>query len=89
MNIKKEPVTLYEDNKSAVCLAKNPQFHGRSKHIDIRYHFIRDESKKGTIEVKYCKTEDMVADMLTKALYRLKFENFRDMAGVRDIQTVK
>ena len=82
-------VTLYEDNKSAICLAKNPQFHGRSKHIDIRYHFIRDEIKKGTIEVKYCKTEDMIADMLTKALYRLKFENFRDMAGVRDIQTVK
>ena len=82
-------MTLYEDNQSAICLSKNPQFHGRSKHIDVRYHFIRDETKRGTIQVKYCKTEDMVADMMTKALYGNKFEKFRDMAGVKEMQIVK
>ena len=92
INVEKEPsnpVTLYEDNQSAICLSKNPQFHGRSKHIDVRYHFIRDETKRGTIQVKYCKTEDMVADMMTKALYGNKFEKFRDMAGVKEMQIVK
>ena len=61
----------------------NFMFHGCSKHIDVRYHFIRDETKRGTIQVKYYKMEDMVADMMTKALYGNKFKKFRDMAGVR------
>ena len=88
MNVEKEPstpVTLYEDNQAAICLSKNPQYHGHSKHNDVRYHFIRDETKKGTIEVKYCKTEEMVADMMTKSLYSTKFEKFRYMAGVKEI----
>ena len=46
----------------------------------MRYHFVRDETKMGTIQVKYCKTEGMIADMLTKARYAKKF---RDMAGVK------
>ena len=41
----KEPIVIYEDNQSAICMAKNPQFHGRTKHIEINYHFIRDQVK--------------------------------------------
>uniref|UniRef100_A0A1X7STY0 Reverse transcriptase Ty1/copia-type domain-containing protein n=1 Tax=Amphimedon queenslandica TaxID=400682 RepID=A0A1X7STY0_AMPQE len=52
-----KPVTLYEDNQAAICLSKNPQFHGRSKHIAIKYHFIRDEIQKGTLTVQYCNDE--------------------------------
>ena len=64
-----KPATLYEDNQSAICMTKNPQFHGRCKHIAIKYHFIRDEARKGTINVQYCRTDDMIADMLTKGLH--------------------
>ena len=66
-------------------MTKNPQFHGQSKHTAMRHHFVRDETKRGTIQVKYCPTEDMIADMLTKALYAEKFKKFRDMAGVKEM----
>ena len=66
-------------------MTKNPQFHGRSKHIAIKYHFIRDETKKGIIDVQYCKTDDMIADMLTKGLYAEQFARLRDMAGVKEL----
>ena len=59
LQIEKEvfkPVMIFEDNQSAICMSKNPQFHRQSKHIAVRYHFVRDETKKGTIQVKYCKT---------------------------------
>ena len=77
-----EPTVLYKDNQAAICLSKNPQSHGKSKHIDSRYHFIREQVSKGTIEVKYCPTNDMIADMLTKGLGKEKFHNLRRLAGV-------
>lgn len=76
-------VLLYEDNKSAIDLARNPVFHGRSKHIDIRYHFIRDCVECGQIELKYVKTDDQRADTLTKALPIVKFEKLRSLLGVK------
>ena len=57
MNVKAGPVVLYIDNKSAIDLAKNPVFHGRSKHIDVRYHFIRECVEKGSIIIKHVSTE--------------------------------
>lgn len=66
------PIVIYEDNQSAICIAKNPQSHGRSKHIDIKFHYIREQVQQKTIELKYCKTEDMVADLLTKGERDLK-----------------
>lgn len=50
------PVTLYVDNKSAIDLAKNPVFHGRSKHIDIRYHFIQECVERGEVVIKHIRT---------------------------------
>ena len=82
-----KPVTLYEDNQAAICLSKNPQFHGRSKHIAIKYHFIRDEVQKGSLTVPYCKTEEMAADMMTKGLYSDRFSKLRKMAGVEDLKS--
>ena len=67
-NILKKPVRIYEDNQSAICITKNHQYHGRSKHIDIKFHFTRDQVSSGNVEVVYCKSEEMVADMLTKPL---------------------
>ena len=58
-----DPLRIFEDNQSAICLAKNP--HGRGKHTGIKYHFIREQVGKATVELQYCATEEMVADMLT------------------------
>ena len=73
-----KPAILYEDNQSAICVKKNSQFHGRCKHITIKYHFIRDEAKKGTIDVRYCRTDDMIAAMLTKGLHAERFVKLRE-----------
>ncbi|KAL0463021.1 UNVERIFIED_CONTAM: Retrovirus-related Pol polyprotein from transposon TNT 1-94 [Sesamum latifolium] len=61
------------DNKSAIALAKNPVFHDRSKHIDARFHFIRDCIVNKEIEVEYVKTLNQVADIFTKALKKDRF----------------
>lgn len=76
------PVTINEDNQATIQMSKNPQFHGRAKHIGIKYNFIREQIEKGTVEPIYCRTSDMVADMLTKGLCKEKYAKFRDMAGV-------
>ena len=92
VNLKLEmtaPTVVYEDNQSAICIAKNPQSHGRSKHIDIKYHFIREQVQQKTIEVKYCKTEDMIADLLTKGLGKEKFEKLRSMTGLTELNRYK
>ena len=73
---------LYEDNQSAIAMAKNAQFHGRAKHIAIRYHFVREKMSEGTIELKYCPTEQMLADMLTKGLSQPVFEKLRNETGI-------
>ena len=79
------PVVLYLDNKSAIDLAKNPVFHGRSKHIDIRYHFIRECVKKGEIIVIHIGTDMQKADVLTKALSVIKFEKMCKLLGMKDL----
>ena len=57
-------ILIYEDNQSAICLSKNPQYYGRSKHTDIKYHYIRDQVKDGIINAQYCKTDNMIPDMM-------------------------
>lgn len=69
----KKPLTVWEDNQGCIALAKNPTQHARTKHIDIWHHFIREAIKNNTIELKYCQTEDMTTDMLTKAIPKDQF----------------
>ena len=76
---------IFEDNQSAIRMAKNPQFHGRAKHIGIKFHFIREQVNTGTVELNYCPTEEMVADMLTKSLSRDKLAKMRTMAGLTNM----
>lgn len=80
-----EPTVVYEDNQSAISMTQNPQFHGRTKHVDMRYHFVREKVMDGTIEVKYCRTDRMLADILTKGLSGTAFKTLREMAGVVSI----
>ncbi|KAL0392757.1 UNVERIFIED_CONTAM: Retrovirus-related Pol polyprotein from transposon RE1 [Sesamum radiatum] len=77
-----EPTTIYCDNKSAIAITKNPVQHNRTKHIDIKYHSLREATTRGEIELKYCSTEEQLADIFTKALPRNKFEELRMKIGV-------
>ncbi|WOG92244.1 hypothetical protein DCAR_0311507 [Daucus carota subsp. sativus] len=88
MGVKPGPVTLYIDNRSAVDLARNPVFHGRSKHIDLRYHFIRECVEQGSIVIKHVRTNEQHADILTKALAVTKFEKMRRLLGVKNLEHV-
>ena len=71
------PVKIYEDNQGAIALSKNPVCRQRSKHIDIKYHFVQSAHAEGKISIEYCPTADMVADVLTKPVTKAKFESFK------------
>ncbi|KAL0269596.1 UNVERIFIED_CONTAM: hypothetical protein PYX00_007274 [Menopon gallinae] len=75
----KEPISVYCDNQSAIELSKNPVFHKRSKHIDIAYHYARELVEKGKIELKYLRTDEMIADVFTKPLSKVKHNKFVKM----------
>jgi hypothetical protein len=78
--------TLMVDNQSAISLIKNPVFHERSKHIDLRFHYIRECVEKGQILVEFTSTESQLADILTKPLGRVKFQEMRGRIGVAQIK---
>ena len=78
----KKRTVLYCDNKSAIAIAKNPVSHERSKHISIKYHFIREAQEKGKIHLHHCKIGEHLADIFTKALRREKFCYLREHIGV-------
>jgi hypothetical protein len=69
---------IHEDNQGCIALATNPVVHKRSKHIDIRHHFIREKTECRDIKLEYINTECQLADLLTKALTRARFEMLRD-----------
>ncbi|GKF88761.1 hypothetical protein Tco_0262724 [Tanacetum coccineum] len=81
-----EKVTIQVDNKSAIALMKNPVFHGRSKHIDTKYHFIRECIEREDIQVKFVNGEYQKADILTKALPRIKFLTMRQLIGLKNLR---
>ena len=71
---------LYQDNKSAILLEKNGSLSSsqRTRHINVRYFFIKDKVDQGDIEIIYCPTGDMVGDFFTKPLRGSQFQNFRE-----------
>ena len=77
-----DPTTLFSDNQSAIALTKDHQYHPRTKHIDIRFHFIRWIIENGFIRLIYCPTDDMLADTLTKALPSPKVKHFAVELGL-------
>jgi hypothetical protein len=80
-----EPTTLFSDNQSAIALTKDHQYHARTKHIDIRFHFIRWIVENGSLRLIYCPTDEMVADILTKALPSPKVKHFANEFGLVSI----
>ena len=81
-----ETVLIRIDNQSAIALTRNPVFHGKSKHIHKRYHFIRECVENGQVEVEHVPGEEQKADILTKALGRIKFKEMRDYIGMVDLE---
>ena len=63
-------------------MSQNLVFHDNLKHIEIKYHFIRDMVQRGALKLQYVATEEHIADVLTKPLARVKFEYFREKLGV-------
>jgi hypothetical protein len=85
LNVKQDGSTFINcDNSSSIKLSKNPILHGRCKHIDVRFHFLRDLNKEGTIELRYCRSQDQLADMMTKALKLDTFCRLREGIGMCD-----
>nr|GEW03870.1 retrovirus-related Pol polyprotein from transposon TNT 1-94 [Tanacetum cinerariifolium] len=80
-----EATEIMCDNKSAVMLARNPVLHARSKHIEIKYHFIRELIEKEEINLEHCKTKEQMADIMTKSLAPKKHEEFCSQLGVSQV----
>ena len=76
------------DNKSAIELSKNPVNHNRSKHIDVRFHFIRDQVKEGSVELVHVASRDQVADIFTKPLPTILLDNCKRLIGMKDGRSI-
>ena len=77
-----KPIMIFEDNQSAICIAKHQQ-HGRTKHVDIKYHYTRDQVAANVIELKHCPSKEMIADALTKPLPTSQFRRLCSMMGLK------
>ena len=80
ITLTKSPILC--DNNSAICISKNPALHSRTKHIDVRHHFIRDHIDKGHVTVDYCPTGHQIADIFTKPLKEDDYVKFRRELGI-------
>jgi hypothetical protein len=85
---KKECITILCDNSSSIKLSRNHVMHGRSKHIDVRFHFLRDLTKSGSVQLVHCSSIDQVADIMTKALSLESFSRNRDKLGLCKLEEI-
>ena len=76
------PIIIKCDNKSAINISKNPVQHSRTKHIDIKYHFLKDQVTQNVVKLEFIPTNDQVADIFTKPLPKDVFERLRALLGV-------
>ncbi|GKE38941.1 ribonuclease H-like domain-containing protein, partial [Tanacetum coccineum] len=82
-----DKVPIYCDSKSAIAISYNPVQHTRTKHIDVRYHFIKDHVEKGTIEIYFVGTEFQLADLFTKSLPEARFKFLVEKLGMMSRET--
>ena len=78
------PIWIYSDSQGSIALSKNPEYHARTKHIDIQHHFVREHVSNGNVIFSYVSTDNMAADILTKSLAREKHHKFLKELGLSD-----
>lgn len=76
------PISMYEDNQSAIKMVKNGESRNKTKHVDVKYHFVTDLTRKGIMEIHYCPTDEMIADMMTKPLGATKLKKYREACNL-------
>ncbi|KAG5864215.1 hypothetical protein JTB14_031796 [Gonioctena quinquepunctata] len=77
------------DNQSAIKLANNPEFHKRTKHIDIKYHFVREASENGVVKIDYVESNLQLADILTKPLTKEKISSARTQLKIQNLNEIR
>ena len=80
-----DPTHLYVDNQSAIRIVKNPEFHERTKHIDVKYHYICDQHQRKEISVHCVNTKEQIADIFTKPLAAADHQKFKYALGVIEV----
>ena len=84
-SVEAHPPSLMVDNQPSIALAKNPVLHDRSKHIDVKFHFLRDCVDGGQIVIEFVETGRQLADVLTKPLGRLRLMELKEMIGMEEV----
>ena len=87
LDITSSPTTIYSDSQGSIALVKNPEYHSRTKHIDIRHHFVREHVFSGETIFKFVGTENMIADVLTKPLGKIKHQLMIQSMGLKSIMS--
>ena len=82
------PIELFIDNKYAISLTRNPVLHGRSKKIEVKFHFLREQVNIGVLQVVHCSTDLQLADIFTKPLKVDRFIKLRSLIGMKEVETV-
>ncbi|KAG0595415.1 hypothetical protein M758_UG164700 [Ceratodon purpureus] len=77
-----QSTTIRGDNHGSLNLSHNPVYHARTKHIEVRHHFVREKIASGEVRLEYVPTSDQLADILTKLLGRISFTRLRDQLGL-------
>lgn len=80
-----QPIEVRCDNQSCIAIAKNGGYNPRTKHIDIRHHYIKDALQNGVFKPSYVSTEKQIADGLTKPLKKVKFEDSKKLMGITKV----
>ena len=80
-----DKIPMYCDSKSAIAISCNPVHHSKTKHIRVRYHFIKEYVENGTVELFFVKTDYQLADLLTKALPKERFDYLVRRIGMRSL----
>ena len=74
-----KPAIIYEDNQSTVRICENDVLHSSMKHVEVRYHYVRDDVKSGVVGIRWIPTQDQLADIFTKSTSTATFEKHRDI----------
>ena len=85
IGVKLGPTVVYEDNQSTLAMTWNPVYHGKQKHIAVQHHFLRDEVSKQTVNLVYCPTEQMIADIMTKPLATGRHHKLTESLGLVEL----